>query len=1378
MLSPKKNLLSKVLLAISLAMIFISAHGQRDYTPQQPDPVKDQWRYAYYPEIRGQGIRDVMCSDQSGLCWFALDSGAMSYDGYEWTLHDPESGLVGGSVHKVFVSETDEVFAATSLGVFQLIRKKWQNLLNPTDSLGITITSIRQLYSGAIVCTSNFGLFYFSSKGHIALCDRENIGFLKPRLPDMTFVEIPRALIPTKRVDAYTDFCEISPGRIWLDMTYAFDESGDILSFSEHELLRGNLKNYTLLSEQCTYSVGSENRFLNASDGSVWIISKVNHMPLLRFANGRWSQTLMSTKFGDDEYAESITETVDGSIWISGIGVLFRRKPDGQWVKYNSGAMNIPQGHILLAASGSDLWVLGYLSSVFKIDLSKNRWLTYQGINYMDSQQDGTHWFLEVNGRAVAQRPDGKWIIYDQKTKLIDDPVAIYVSEDDHVWTIGSNGGVAAAGHLQNGKWENRSFPSLSWGFDYRGFHSDNNGDVWLAGCTDIFFDRGQTGGLIQIKKPYGDSSKIVYHRSRNNGLEQLNAYGIAQSANDHIWIGGTDLNFFDGKKWGKPQNPNMRGFINIVENDVEGSLYVGSRRSGLFILKNNQWTHFSAQNGLQSNNIISLETDTKLGTFWVATDQGFGYFNGTRWTNGVLPAGLALTYEGGSIKKGAEGLWINHSPREWKRRAYTQTLPDRSVTANYNTYRFKSDGIAPETKIELFEEEVDASGNTSVFWSARHYFNRTPKEDLFFSYKLNDSEWSPFTSQISHTFLGLADGDYQLEVRSMDSEGNIDPSPAKIAFVVKPPVWKQGWFIMMIICFLAILSVFQYQILRKRKVLQQLNSSLQKANESLGLQNEQIEEQKNSLEEALEEINELSQAKMKFFTNITHEFRIPLSLIIGPIDKLLKEAPKDTTLQGLYGIIKKNGLRLQKLINQLLEIRRIETGNLKLKLESADLISFVQDIKTLFDGQAADRNIMLGFASSVPRITMFFDRDKIEKIMFNLISNAFKHTDNADRIQIKIELAEQDRVRLVVSDNGRGMTRETQAHIFERFVIGGDETAHGESSGIGLSYTRDLVDIHFGRIAVQSELGQGSTFTVELPTNLNPDQELTNSGAYDPKESIEASILQEESKRVAAVESQAQSQAGTILIAEDNADMIYFIKHLLANDYSILEATNGIDALAILREQYVDLVICDVMMPKMDGMEFLQQMKSDQAISHIPVILLTALVSDEQVVSGYQLGADSYLVKPFNPDTLLARIKNLMDSRAALRGSYQEDLKFKPKNIEVSSIDEEFLKKLSELIEQNVADSSFDVSKLCGELNMSHMQFIRKVKQLTGKKPNELLKTYRMTMARDLLKNHKIPVSKVGFMVGYDVPNSFTRAFKAEFGLSPTAYVQSLSEN
>ena len=891
------------------------------------------------------------------------------------------------------------------------------------------------------------------------------------------------------------------------------------------------------------------------------------------------------------------------------------------------------------------------------------------------------------------------------------------------------------------------------------------------------------------------------------------------------IWIGGSRLLYFDGKTWNSLPDERLQQFVNYVHS-TDNLLLVGSRYYGLFVFDGEKWDNYNTNGGISGNTIISIDALSDS-IFIVATENDICKFDGTSWTQNIFPEKLDMDFEGGTIYHTDQYIWANHVPRSWKRRAY-QSNSNRTENWEFFTTRYKPSHTPPETSFDFFLESVSSDGNSLISWKGKDYFAKTAAVQLMYSYRMDGGPWSAFIKEQQHTFTSLSSGNHILEIKARDLDFNIDPTPAHIEFEVLPTIWKQGWFILLILTFLIIFGIYEYRVISKKQKLEILNVSLQEANQKLqekgkkiqlqnqeiltqqeqilkqskileinnkdlGERNEEIQQQRDQLEQMVTQVENLSKAKLAFFTNISHELRTPLTLILGPISQLKNsgEQLSPDQQQQFHGIIHRNATRLLKLINQLLEMRRIEHSALEITLSDIYLPDYISEMIELFDGLALRRDISLDFLDESEHTFVALDSDKVEKIMVNLLSNAFKHTPEGGSISVGLAtVAAIDKnlkpfydryFEITVEDTGSGISQEKIDLIFDKYFSAKSDVTDSAGEGIGLSYIKDLAYLMQGEILVESQIGKGSKFMVYLP--FVPAKE-TSVSVVSEKPALkmarqEASLLlntylTNDAENVAIDEAENLSLPH-ILIVEDNLDMLHFLESILQKKYRVTTAENGRQGLKAARNHSMDLILTDIMMPEMDGITFCEKIKGNFATSHIPVVLLTAKVLDESKLSGYMKGADDYITKPFNPELLLVRIENLLQQRVQLREVFNKDFMLTPKPETIPSRDKDFLENLVALMNENLGEAEFNVEAMCRSMHLSHMHFIRKVKQLTGKKPIDLLKSFRMKKAKDLLAQQELTIAEVAYKVGFDLPNSFSRTFKKEFKITPTQFVTGL---
>lgn len=511
------------------------------------------------------------------------------------------------------------------------------------------------------------------------------------------------------------------------------------------------------------------------------------------------------------------------------------------------------------------------------------------------------------------------------------------------------------------------------------------------------------------------------------------------------------------------------------------------------------------------------------------------------------------------------------------------------------------------------------------------------------------------------------------------------------------------------------------------------------------------------------ETYKEINQTKMVFFTNISHEFKTPLTLILGPIETLLETATEGQRKMLL--IMKQNAERLLRLINQIMDMRKIDNNKMKLSLGMGDIAAFGQEIYATFCDHARQRRIDYTFESHPFCINMLFDRDKIEKVFYNLLSNAFKFTPDGGRIALRVETTEQEGqyyVRITVRDTGCGIRSEEQTRIFERFYQTGNiPHEQAEGSGIGLMLTKDYVRLHGGEIEVESAPGAGSCFTVTLPCrNGFPDAaDEVRSGENQDPEHIPADATGGGMRK--------------IVIVEDNEQMLGFMKTTLGGAYEVYTAADGQQGLEEIRRVYPDLIISDLMMPRMDGFEMCTLVRQDPLTSHIPLIMLTAKSNEGDRAASYNCGADAFISKPFSVKTLTTRIEGLIESRIKLQKLYRDRILSSPSEIVIESENDKFILKLIKVIEDNLENPDFSIQILCESIDSSYQYVYRKVKALTGETINDFVRTIKLKRAAQYLCKGELRISEILYKSGFNSHSYFTKCFKEHYGMTPKEYVE-----
>ena len=561
---------------------------------------------------------------------------------------------------------------------------------------------------------------------------------------------------------------------------------------------------------------------------------------------------------------------------------------------------------------------------------------------------------------------------------------------------------------------------------------------------------------------------------------------------------------------------------------------------------------------------------------------------------------------------------------------------------------------------------------------------------------------------------------------------------------------------ILLLLGVVGLLALYVIHIFRK----------VQRKNHELKRTNIQVEQQREELAIANRKIEQATTRKLQFFTNVSHEIKTPLTLILGPLNKLSKELPPDSPLADDIHIIKKNADRLKRVVSQLLDFRKVESNKMDMRVAEIDLVTFIEDISSYFDNMAQSKQIQYSFQHDVSSVMLWVDTDKMEKILANLLSNAFKFTPDGGTVTIRLQ-DHAGYVILSVEDNGKGIQPQNLSSVFDQFFT----ADHLTGTGIGLHLTHEFVGMHKGSIRVESEPGKRTVFLVELPKGKS----------HFDESCVFAPSVTELSSGVANLDTREMDEIVnrtydyTILIVEDDPDINAYLQKELKPNFRILTAENGLVAVDILAKENVSLVISDVMMPEMNGYELCKRIKSDIVFSHIPVILLTALSDDKQRMYGIASGADEFIQKPFNIEEVKLRIVRLLEERARLRNAFAQELQSPAasglKTDKAESMDELFMRKFMALIEESYPDSNFSIEKASEMLGLSRVHLYRKVKELTGVTPTDFLRNYRLKQAAALLRQKDCNVNEAAYATGFSSPPYFSKCFKAVYNITPTEY-------
>ncbi|WP_316748755.1 two-component regulator propeller domain-containing protein [Pedobacter gandavensis] len=847
----------------------------------------------------------------------------------------------------------------------------------------------------------------------------------------------------------------------------------------------------------------------------------------------------------------------------------------------------------------------------------------------------------------------------------------------------------------------------------------DSQGRIWI----------GTTNGVSQF---YPDN--MLFGNIGDGTLSEDIVNCIAEDKKKRIWMGTRDgLSLYDEGKRSFISFKNRKGFlagtIYGIQPDDEGNLWI-STNSGLLKFNPDSYAVqvFDERDGLQNNQFNEY-------SFCKAKD-GMLLFGGIKGISYFYPAAL---------KQQPLSLKLNFTALEVFNR--NMTTADGTGILSKHIDQVESLELRPDDK------------QFSVFFNTFNYIS-TNRTHYYYQLEGFDRTWQE-TDDFKASYSNLPHGRYVLNVKAVGPNGEISPVRS-LEIIVLPPWYKTLWFYFALLLVVGIAAYMAYRIFTERmKALDQLKLA-------------QLDKEK---------LQYINQMKMDFFTNVSHELRTPLTLILAPLEELIKKTALDKVFGKKLDLMMVNAKRLYNLVDQLFEFRKTEMGTRQLKVTRSDLVSFVHEIYESFQPLAEKNKLKYVYQASEAKLSCYFDQDAMEKILFNLLSNAFKYTAAGDKISIELRTKNEE-VYLKITDTGLGIPEEELPKVFDQFYqVNNKEMNLG--SGVGLAFTKRLVELHHGRIMVESAPGKGSSFTVviplseavykddlgpervyELSTVSDPDSVVASDSGLDagcPKEELKASGEATKDKRF------------KLLIVDDNQEILTYLEDYFSPDYQVALAADAKLALARLETEQFDLIISDVMMPELDGLHFCKKIKQNINTSHIPLILLTAKSETSQQIKGLEMGADDYVTKPFSIELLAAKISNLLRSRKRLKEYYAASKDIVPENIAFNTLDEEFLKEAISIIELHLSDSEFSVDKFSKEIGMSRSNLYLKLKAITGESVIEFMKRIRFKKAVELMVSKRYTIAQIAYTCGFNTPSYFSTAFKNHFGVMPSEYLDKI---
>lgn len=885
----------------------------------------------------------------------------------------------------------------------------------------------------------------------------------------------------------------------------------------------------------------------------------------------------------------------------------------------------------------------------------------------------------------------------------------------------------------------------------------DNQQRMWL----------GTFGGGLNLAE--WKDGKMIFRKFPGIANAQIKVRSLLQDKEGYIWMGGNNgvivfnpeeflenqemyKSFLFDKKDDRSINNNE---VKAILEDTKGRIWFGTSGGGLNLLvrekplEKSSFKHYTLENGLVNDVIQSILEDNE-GNLWISTESGMSKFDPQK--ENFENFSFSNTYQGdlfceasrfkrsnGELMFGSfDGMYI-FDPSVFENSTFVPPVMITGLNINGNA-------VVPNGKDSPLKKSISITENVELSYKQNSFslefatLNFHDPSSNQYTYILEGYEktWNPITKYNVATYRNIPAGKYKFKVKGSNSFGVWNEQVTELDIIVVPSIWRSPVAIW-IYCILALII-----IVVATKIIMHMNK----------------------LHNAVEVERQLTNYRLRFFTNISHEFRTPLTIIRASIENLVGEKNMSPSTEKHIKVLEKSSTRLLRLIDQLLEFRRLQNNKMELNLEEVEVISFFRDIYNIFLESAEKKRINFIFHSNEPSYMMLLDKNKLDKVAYNLLSNAFKYTSQNGSIKMDVLIDKiRDILILKVSDSGIGIPKEKQDKLFVRF----EQINYSSSgTGIGLHLTSELIKVHKGDVRyVDSELG-GACFEVNIPLSEQN---------YDKEDVVENNEKEEE---IVSFENLAEYQEEDntkslknykLLVIEDDEEVREFLQDQLGEYFSVITAENGLVGLEKAKTEQPELIVCDVMMPEMNGFEVTKRLKSDFQSSHIPIIILTAHTSPEHQIEGIESGADAYIHKPFSMKYLMVRIIKLIEQREKLRQKFTKEPGLLQPPICTTDKDKEFLEKIHKIIEDNLANTDFSVGLFAQSMNMGRTVFYKKVKGITGYSPNEYVKIMRMKKAAELFATTDLNVSEVSYKVGIDDPFYFSKCFKSQFGYSPSQF-------
>ncbi|MDP2335069.1 MAG: two-component regulator propeller domain-containing protein [Bacteroidota bacterium] len=1330
-----------------------------------------------------------LCRDSDGFMWIGTNRGLNRFDGYNIITFEQDASdstsLSNNNIASIVEDKDSNLWVGTTFG------------LNIREHNSQSFRRVSLFKYNAFRCNdiNLINAIFVSKSGVVYIGTHEGFFSYKDGQFSHHLVDSTRFAAPVNNIFSFE---EDQNGDLWLgtftqDLIHYNPKSGSVEYIPLPLLFEGKYVN------------GLQKLFID-SDNLLWIGSQVG-LYVYDLDKKAWQTEITQSLYNTigNKVIMGIQEDQDETIWIAtdGAGIYLFNKREKSTVNLHfkgidSKSISTNGLYCLLIDQNNIVWVGTYK----------------QGLDFHDRSSK--------KFRLLRNEPE------TENSLSLNDVDCCMEDSDGNIW-IGTNGGGISILDRKTKK------------FRYKTMSTKGKNGLSSNICVSLFEDHQKNiwigtyfGGLNKYDPSTGKFTVFKHHVNDTTSISDDRIWSIIEDDSKKLWVAtlGGGLNSFDAKtgsfkRYTKENSALPGNYVNYLSIDHKKRLWVCTSdglsfynpikdKFEVFINKktNTGQTDFGS--------LVSFFEDSR-GWYWLCSNSGLIKFNPDTHTSIRFDkkSGLLSNSINRILEDYQGNLWVSSSSgisKIW----FTNIENDSVFVANFTHFdetdglqgREFSETVSLKTKdgeflfggvngLNLFRPEeivVDRTIPKLIFTNLRIFNSVITPDQLFnnrvilkkpishtdqivlkysenlfslefaaltyifpgknkYRYQLEgfDESWFETDGTANYaTFTNLNNGDYVLHLKGSNADGTWNEEGISLKIKVLPPFWK-SWYAMLGYVFIlfAMLLLLRYMILFRERIKVELKMERSEA----------------------KQLHELDMHKLKFFTNISHELRTPLTLILSPVEKLLprfKGLPEEKYLQHIY----LNSKKLLNMINQLLDFRKIEEQSLSYNPSWGNIVEFITATVSSFNDLSENKNIELRQITDLREFYMMFDQDKLEKILFNLLSNAFKFTPISGVVIVQVGLEEipgvgntAKKLTLVikVKDNGIGIPPESLDKIFTRFYQNENSKRIVENgTGIGLSLIKEYVNLHGGNITVESALNIGTCFNVFLPVqkiiNLQ-NNTLYHHQLHETKFKTEKKYIQPESKHL------NKKNRPVLLIVEDNDDLRLYLKENLEEYYEILEAVAGGQALSILEKRMPDLILSDIMMPGMDGIELCKKVKNDKITCHIPFMFLTAKISEQQKLEGLETGADDYIVKPFNFEILKTKIRNQIQLNRNIREVFRTKMLIEPKDISITSLDEKFMAKALDIIEKHMGNVNFSVEEFSRQMGVSRMQLYNKIVSLTGSTPLEFIRIMRLKRAASLLSKSQLNVSEIAYQVGFNDPKYFTIQFKKEFSVLPSRY-------